>query len=153
MCDSNCTLSPLCFRFLPLLHVHRTHNTAPKLSFNTLLIHLAKHDLYTQILIIDQLVLDFGLARFRIMVIRINEGPLYCPLHYISIFLNKFCCFTPPPPPVPISFNSIHADLPTHGWQGSSSSWYLIPIPGGTQHSRSGSPSLNKRLRLHAFPL
>ena len=35
-----------------------------------------KHDLYTQILIIDQLVLDFGFARFRINAIRINEGPL-----------------------------------------------------------------------------
>ena len=32
---------------------------------------------YTQILIIDQLVLDFGFARFRINAIRINEGPLY----------------------------------------------------------------------------
>ena len=37
----------------------------------------AKHDPYTQILIIDQLVLDFGFARFRINAIRINEGPLY----------------------------------------------------------------------------
>ena len=27
---------------LPLLHVHRTHNTAPKLSFSTLLIHLTR---------------------------------------------------------------------------------------------------------------
>ena len=25
---------------LPLLHVHKTHNTAPKLSFSTLLLHL-----------------------------------------------------------------------------------------------------------------
>ena len=25
---------------LPLLHVHRTHNTAPKRSFSTLLLHL-----------------------------------------------------------------------------------------------------------------
>ena len=56
---------------LPLLHVHKSHNT---LSFSTLLI--AKHDLYTQILIIDQLVLDFGFARFRINAIRISEGPL-----------------------------------------------------------------------------
>ena len=29
-------------RSLPLLHVHRTHNTAPKLSFSTLLIHLMR---------------------------------------------------------------------------------------------------------------
>ena len=28
---------------LPLLHVHRTHNTAPKLSFSTLLIHLPQN--------------------------------------------------------------------------------------------------------------
>ena len=63
---------------LPLLHVHRTHNTAPKLSFSTLLITAgAKHDIYTQILIFDQLVLDFGFTRFRINAIRINEGPLY----------------------------------------------------------------------------
>ena len=27
---------------LPLLHVHRTQNTAPKLSFSTLLIHLTR---------------------------------------------------------------------------------------------------------------
>ena len=27
---------------LPLLHVHRTHNTAPKLSFSTLLLHLTR---------------------------------------------------------------------------------------------------------------
>ena len=27
-------------RSLPLLHVHRTHNTAPKRSFSTLLLHL-----------------------------------------------------------------------------------------------------------------
>ena len=27
---------------LPLLHVHRTHNTAPKLCFSTLLIHLTR---------------------------------------------------------------------------------------------------------------
>ena len=59
---------------LPLLHVHRTHNTAPKLS-SRYTSH-AKHDLYTQILIIDQLVLDFGFARFRINPIQINEGPL-----------------------------------------------------------------------------
>ena len=32
---------------------------------------------FTPILIIDQLVLDFGFARFRINAIRINEGPLY----------------------------------------------------------------------------
>ena len=27
---------------LPLLHVHRTHNTAPKRSFSTLLLHLTR---------------------------------------------------------------------------------------------------------------
>ena len=35
-----------------------------------------KHNLAT-LGIIDQLVLDFGFARFRINAIRINEGPLY----------------------------------------------------------------------------
>ena len=65
---------------LPLLHVHRTHNTALLPSDLLALCcytSRAKHDLYTQILIIDQLVLDFGFARFRINAIRINEGPLY----------------------------------------------------------------------------
>ena len=45
---------------LPLLHVHRTHNTAPKLSFSTLLIHLTRKT--WPLHPIDQLVLDLRIC-------------------------------------------------------------------------------------------
>ena len=50
----------------------------------------AKHDLYTQILIIDQLVLGFGFARFRINAIRTNVLALECPINLK--FLFQLCC-------------------------------------------------------------